>query len=251
VRRANGTLAVYAIASAPGAEYGTPHVREQLPNGDFLAWRAFGDTARYSMLTAIARGDQTTLVAHGREVEPQVFRHLPGTAPIPAGGLTGTGIVGELTLVQDGHGGLLVFGARRTEEGIRVVYVRREKADRSGFEDNWQSLGTFATRNAWTEPVSAQLLANGTVAVSVPADGKPWVTTSKAPGSTEFLPWAPVDVPKDTWFTTPTGLGLSRTGEVLLTADSGGGMNRYLFTAPAPADPAAPLRFGTGKLLGR
>ncbi|MGI5499021.1 tachylectin-related carbohydrate-binding protein [Lentzea sp. CA-135723] len=250
VRRANGTLAVYSIAFAPNADRGTLHVREQLPNGDFLAWRAFGEAARYSVLTAITRGDETTLLAHGFQVEPNVFRHLPGTAPASAGELTATGVVGELTLVQDSTGRLLVFGARRTDEGIRVVHVRREKADRTGFEDDWQSLGTFGTRNAWNEPVSAQLLANGTIALSVPADGKPWVTTSKSPGSTEFLPWAPVEVPQNTWFVEPTALGLSRTGEVLLTADSSA-RARYQFTAPAPANPATPLQFGTGKLLGQ
>ncbi|MFI6102116.1 tachylectin-related carbohydrate-binding protein [Lentzea sp. NPDC051213] len=247
VRRADGTLAVYAIAPA-GNEVGHLYVREQLSNGDFLAWRRFGDPAAdYNSVTAIARGDETTVLANAYGGEPHVFRHSPGARPVAAGELRGTGLVGPLTLVQDSTGALLVFGALRNGESNMIVHVRREKADRTGFEDLWQSLGPFGTRNAWDEPVAARLLPNGTVALSVPADGKPFVTTSKGPGSTEFHPWAPVEVPQGMWFSDPTALSVSRAGEVQITAESAGN-RRHLFTAPVPADPATPLRFTGGPL---
>jgi hypothetical protein len=235
VQRANGTFAVYALAAA-GDDVSHLYVREQLPNGDFLAWRRFGDpTADYETVSAIARGDQTTVLATVWARDPQIFRHALGAAPASAGELSGTGYTGELTIVQDGRGDFLVVGALRTGEGIRVVHVRRENADGTGFENTWQSLGTFGTRNAWDEPVVAQLLPNGSMALSVPADGEPWVTTSKGTGSTEFLPWASVDVPKEFWFANPTALSMSRTGEVLLTAGSQGN-RRHLFSVSVPAD---------------
>lgn len=249
VRRANGTVAVYSLASA-GDGVGHLHVREQLPGGDFLAWRRFGDPAvDYSNINAITRGDQTTVLATDRDYVAHVFRHAPGAAPVPAGHLAGRSLFGPMTTVLDSNGTILVFAVLRTDDGIRIVHVRREKADRSGFEDTWQSLGEFGRRGVMTEPVSALLLPNGTVAVSVPADGKPYVTTSKGPGSTEFaFPWTPVDVAKDAWFSEPTALTLSTNGEVLLSAVSG--TRKHLFTAPVPADPAAPPRFTGGPIYG-
>ncbi|MCP2246902.1 tachylectin-related carbohydrate-binding protein [Lentzea aerocolonigenes] len=250
VRRANGTFAVYALASA-GDEVGHLYVREQLPNGDFLAWRRFGDPAAdYFAINAITRGDETTVLATEQSGVPHVFRHAPGTAPVPAGQLTGARVPGPLTTVLDSNGTVLVFAVLRTEDGIFIVHVRREKADRTGFEETWQSLGEFGRRGVLSEPVSALLLPNGTVAVSVPADGKPYVTTSKGPGSTEFaFPWTPVEVSGDFWFNTPTVLAMSRTGEVLLSAESEGN-RRHLFSVSVPADPATPLRFAGGPLYG-
>ncbi|WP_177320327.1 tachylectin-related carbohydrate-binding protein [Lentzea waywayandensis] len=249
VRRANGTVVVYSLASA-GNGVGHLYTREQLPGGDFLAWRRFGDPAAdYRNINAITRGDQTTVLAIDGADVAHVFRHAPGTAPVPAGHLAGRRVIGPMTTVLDSNGTILVFSVLRTDDGIYIVHVRREKADRTGFEDTWQSLGEFGRRGVMTEPVSALLLPNGTVAVSVPADGKPYVTTSKGPGSSEFaFPWTPVEVPGDKWFNAPTALALSRNGHVLLSAASGS--NRHLFTAPVPADPATPPRFTGGSIYG-
>jgi hypothetical protein len=248
VRRANGTFAVFVSAPA-GNDVEHLLVREQLPSGDFLAWRAFGDReTHYNSVTAITRGDETTVLANRYGGDPQIFRHTPGASPVRTGELTGTGVVGPLTVVQDNGGGFLVFGVLRTPDGIMIVHVRREKADRTGFEAGWQSLGEFGRRGVAGEPVAARLLPNGAVAVSVPADGKPWVTTSKGPGSTVFhFPWTAVDVPADKWFSDPTGLATSRNGELLLTAESEGN-RRHLFSVSVPTDPAAPLRFTGGPL---
>jgi hypothetical protein len=243
VRRANGTLAVYAAGDFNGSR-GHVYVREQLPSGEFLAWRAFGNPAAvYSgKPSVITDGDVTTVVVDSTwgTGERDWFRHTPGSAPVRMG----TFPAGESRPVfsGDGQGRALAFSYRTLDGALRPV-VLREKADGSGFEDNWQ---TIADNLESKGGVDAHVLPNGTVAVSMVGNaGQVLVTTSVAPGSTQFHPWQQVSAAPGGQSFGSTSLALTRAGDLALTSTSGG--HQHLWTASVPPEPAT-LTFTGGPI---
>lgn len=250
VQRSDGTFAVYATGDR-GRDWqsrrGIAFVREQLPSGEFLAWREFGwrHTTYFGAPAVISRGDETTIVLFTPGMK-EWFRHTPGTAVARMGSLATGG--GKVALTGDGQGGILIAGFH-VSNGETEIGLLREKADRSGFSDTWELVGGAIPQGDDGVPPAAQVLPNGSVAVAVVGDfRRVLVTTSKAAGGRDFHPWTRVaqdDYPHT--FIDPPSLGLTRSGDVALAAMSTDKF-RHLWTASVTPDPAAPLQFTGGKL---
>jgi hypothetical protein len=247
VSRSDGTLAVYGTGQYnDSTRQGTGLVREQLPSGEFTAWRPFGDrsTSYSSTPSVISGGDETTIVV-AVPGSKEWFRHTPRTTPVRKGRVNSNTTL--VTLTGDGKDGVLAVGIH-FRDGKNEIGLLREKADRSGFEDTWELVGGPLPAQLDSNLTGAQLLPNGSVAVTVIAGGKPLVTTSKAAGAREFHPWqqvTPDGYPHT--FRAPAGLGLTRAGDVALAAKDGD-RAEHLWRASVSPDPAAPLQFTGGKL---
>ncbi|MDX8142020.1 tachylectin-related carbohydrate-binding protein [Lentzea sp. BCCO 10_0061] len=247
VHRSDGTLALYALGNRfYGSERrGLVFVREQLPSGDFLAWREFGDvTKSYAgPLEVVSGGDETTILVRAEDGTTEWFRHTPGTLPARKGALTGVGDI--FTLTGDGQGGVLLVGFYLVN-GKEQVGLRREKADRSGFEETWEAVGGEMPYGAHYARIGAQVLPNGSVAVvALDDDRMVMVTSSKAVGGRDFHPWARV-APNDNQGLGAPGLALTRSGDLAVGA-VGGGTYR-LWRASVSPDPALPLQFSGGPI---
>ncbi|GLZ34112.1 hypothetical protein Lesp02_62990 [Lentzea sp. NBRC 105346] len=254
-RRSNGTLALYAAGDFYETTRGRFYVREQQANGEWRTWRPFGNrTTKYiDKPVVITRGDETTIAIQtwidSQTMGPREwFRHTPGNLPVRMGTLPRSDA--QVVFSLDGRGGILAFSALNVGGTTRPA-VLREKADRSGFEDNWQVIDGEGGDGVGNGGVDALLLPNGTVALSrLDGSGRVSVTTSVAPGSTQFHPWRLVSSgdPQPT-FGYPTSLAMTRTGELALAAsDNGSDPKQYLWTAPVPSDPATPPAFTGGRV---
>ncbi|MFI6102114.1 tachylectin-related carbohydrate-binding protein [Lentzea sp. NPDC051213] len=249
VRRSDGTHVVYATGDKNNGpeRRGRAYFRQQLTSGEFLAWRPFGDprTGYFATPSVISRGDETTIVLSTTGLK-EWFRHSPGTAPVHKGRLNSN--TTQVVLTGDGQDGILAVGYFHAD-GKNQIGLLREKADRSGFEETWEPVGGGMPTGAVYEPIDAQLLPNGSVAVSALVDSNQLVvSTSSVVGGREFLPWkrvTPEGYPH-TFYVEP-GLGLTRSGDVALAAMDSNNAH-HLWTASVTPDPAAPLQFTGGKL---
>ncbi|MCP2246899.1 tachylectin-related carbohydrate-binding protein [Lentzea aerocolonigenes] len=244
VRRSDGTLALYAMGqNNENPRRGRGFVREQLPSGEFGAWRPFGEVSSNYLITpsVISRGDETT-IAFTTDRSTEWFRHTPGAIPVRKGTLINRSAV--VALAGDGQDGILAVSTFIQNEKNEIGLLR-EKADRSGFEATWELVGGALPDWLDSTSMDAQVLPNGSTAVTVLAGGRPLVTTSKAAGGRDFHPWARV-VPDPPAFRFLPGLGLTRAGDVALVARDD--TNAHLWTASVTPDPAAPLQFTGGKL---
>jgi hypothetical protein len=248
VRRSDGTIAVYGTGQYnDSARRGTGLVREQLPSGEFVAWRPFGDvhTNYVGTPSVISRGDETTIVV-AIERSKEWFRHTPRTTPVRKGTLNSDAT--QVTLTGDGQDGILAVGLHFVNEKWQVGLLR-EKADRSGFENTWELVGGPIPGTVDSNLAGAQVLPNGSVAVTVLGDNRrPLVTTSTAAGGREFHAWkriVPDGYPHT--FYNPPSLGLTRSGDVAIAAKSDDNVH-HLWRASVSGDPATPLQFTGGKI---
>ncbi|MFD4639057.1 tachylectin-related carbohydrate-binding protein [Lentzea sp. NPDC058436] len=251
VRRADGTLVVYAMgdkASDGGPWEGQLYYREQLPNGDFLAWKRFGDGLYDESPSVLDRGGEVTFVGrHGSLTS--WFRTGAGGVPVPAERTLLPYVVGARPkLVQNAAGRILLVdvGTRAGEGAGKGAFVLREKADRSGFEDTWTFLPDVPGEEGGQ--VDAVVLPNGALAVSLTAGGKVYATTSKgAADGTEFHPWQQVS---------PEGLNADFTEHTSMRMDAGvlsvvavsSHGSYWQFGASVPLNATVPLSFNSRQL---
>lgn len=91
------------------------------------------------------------------------------------------------------------------------------------------------------------MLPNGSVAVTVIGDfRRPLVTTSTVSGARGFHPWAAVAPDLEHVFLDAPSLGLTRSGDVVLTERRGDQIHHW--RASVPGDPSAPLQFTGGRI---
>lgn len=252
VRRPDGTLVLYAMGDKASQDHlwdGQLYYREQLANGDFLAWKRFGDGLYDESPSVVNRGSEVTLVGrHGSLTS--WFRTGVDGVPVEKGRLPY--VVGSRPkLVQDAAGRILLVdvGAREGEGAGEGAFVLREKADRSGFESSWTFLPDLpGAPDAEDRQVDAVVLPNGSLAVSLTAGGKVYVTTSKgAADGTEFHPWQPVSPEgMNAVFTEPTTIRMD-AGVLNVVAVST--ENSYWrFGSSVPLSPTTPLSFNATRL---
>jgi hypothetical protein len=239
VRRPDGTLVVYAMGE------GQLHYREQLPNGDFLAWRRFGTGSFTETPSVIGRGDQVTVVGRGADGSSALFRTQSDGVVRWLGPLPSV-VSPKPKLVKDAQDRMLLVdvGPRFGEGAGLGAFVIHEQPDHSDFEDTERFLPDLpGAPDSESRQLDAVVLPNGALAVSLTAGGKVYVTTSKGVAtSTEFHPWQQVSAEGlNAEFTEPTSIRMTG-GFVSVAAVTGNG-SYYLFEASVPQDPAAALSF--------
>ncbi|MEU3645825.1 tachylectin-related carbohydrate-binding protein [Lentzea sp. NPDC034063] len=250
VRRPDGTLVVYAMgdkASDGGPWEGQLYYREQLANGDFLAWKRFGDGLHTETVSVINRGDEVTIV--GRTVGGFTNWYRTGADGVPVDqGRLPYFVSPRPKLVATAQSRILLVDVSGVPgEG---VFVLPEWPDRAGFVTTRTNLPALPGAPALEgSQVDAVVLPNGALAVSLTAAGKVYVTTSKgAADGTEFHPWQQVSAEGlDIEFTEPTSMRMD-TGYLSVVAVTSTG-SYWRFAAGVPQDSAAPLSWFTGRQL--
>ncbi|GHH44359.1 tachylectin-related carbohydrate-binding protein [Lentzea cavernae] len=254
VRRPNGTLVVYAMgdhASDRGPWEGQLYYREQLPNGDFLAWKRFSSGLVTETPSVISRGTEVTIAVRTSGNMNSWYRTGTSGVPHEMGRLPY--VVGPRPkLVQDAQSRILLVdvGFRPGAGAGLGAFVLREKADRTGFEDTWTFLPDLpGASDAESRQVDAVVLPNGALAVSLTAGGEVYVTTSKgAADGTEFHPWQQVSAEGlELGFSEPTSMRVE-TGALHVVGVTSSG-SYWRFAASVPQDAGAPLTFSAGTQL--
>ena len=244
VRRPDGTLVVYAMGdhgSDGGPWEGELYYREQLPNGDFLAWRRFSSGLNTETPSVINRGTEVTIVGRTVGGFTEWYRTQADGVPAEQGRLPGD-VGPRPKLVQTAQGRILLVDVGwRPGDG---VFVLPERPDRYGFETTRTMLPDLpGAPDSEGRQLDAMVLPNGSLAVSLTAGGKVYVTTSKgAADGTEFHPWQQVSAEGlNVEFTEPTSMRLD-TGVLSVVGVTSAG-SYWEFRESVPQDPAVALSF--------
>ncbi|MDX8142021.1 tachylectin-related carbohydrate-binding protein [Lentzea sp. BCCO 10_0061] len=249
VRRSDGTLVVYAMGdhgSDGGPWEEQLYYREQLANGDFLAWKRINGRHEEAV-SVISRGNEVTIVGRTGGSMTTWYRTQADGVPVEQGRLP-SDVGPRPKLVQTSQGRILLVDVGwRPGDG---VFVLPERPDRFGFETTMTMLPALpGAPDSEGGQLDATVLPNGSLAVSLTAAGKVYVTTSKgAADGTEFHPWQQVSAEGlNAEFTEPTSMRMD-TGFLAVVAVASSG-SYWRFSAGVPQDPAAALSF-TGRQLG-